>query len=63
VLSPAVREKLSREGPKQLALAIEVRRNGEASDDAPPCYNCGWIMVRRGACYCCDNCGATTGCG
>jgi len=63
VLSPAVREKLAREGPKQLAFAIEVRRNGEASDDAPPCYNCGWIMVRRGACYCCDNCGATTGCG
>ncbi len=64
VLSPAVREKLSREGPKQLALpVVEARANGHAHEDAPPCPACGWIMVRRGACYCCDNCGTTTGCG
>ena len=30
--------------------------------DAPPCSDCGAIMVRRGACYSCLNCGATSGC-
>jgi ribonucleoside-diphosphate reductase alpha chain len=32
-------------------------------EDAPPCTECGMIMVRAGACYRCDNCGATSGCG
>ncbi|MFN3690432.1 MAG: vitamin B12-dependent ribonucleotide reductase, partial [Fimbriimonadales bacterium] len=31
--------------------------------DAPPCPNCGMIMVRTGACYSCYNCGASFGCG
>jgi ribonucleoside-diphosphate reductase alpha chain len=30
--------------------------------DAPACQDCGVIMVRRGACYECVNCGATYGC-
>ncbi|MBN1335684.1 MAG: vitamin B12-dependent ribonucleotide reductase [Deltaproteobacteria bacterium] len=30
--------------------------------DAPPCHECGSIMVRSGACYKCTNCGATSGC-
>ncbi|MEE9187691.1 MAG: vitamin B12-dependent ribonucleotide reductase, partial [Bacteroidota bacterium] len=30
--------------------------------DAPPCHECGSIMVRAGNCYKCDNCGATSGC-
>ncbi|HEX7078300.1 MAG TPA: vitamin B12-dependent ribonucleotide reductase [Candidatus Eisenbacteria bacterium] len=30
--------------------------------DAPPCTECGSIMVRRGACYSCLNCGASSGC-
>ena len=30
--------------------------------DAPPCSDCGAIMIRRGACYSCLNCGATSGC-
>ncbi len=30
--------------------------------DAPPCHVCGTIMVRSGACYKCQNCGATSGC-
>jgi len=30
--------------------------------DAPPCTECGSIMVRRGACYLCLNCGASSGC-
>jgi ribonucleoside-diphosphate reductase alpha chain len=31
--------------------------------DAPPCHVCGSITRRAGACYACNNCGATTGCG
>jgi ribonucleoside-diphosphate reductase alpha chain len=30
--------------------------------DAPPCPDCGAIMVRSGACYKCMNCGAVSGC-
>ena len=30
--------------------------------DAPPCSECGHIMVRNGSCYRCYNCGATSGC-
>jgi ribonucleoside-diphosphate reductase alpha chain len=30
--------------------------------DAPPCSDCGCIMVRNGTCYKCMNCGATSGC-
>ncbi len=30
--------------------------------DAPPCMECGMIMVRNGSCYKCNNCGATSGC-
>ncbi len=33
-----------------------------AQADAPPCHECGEIMVRNGACYACVNCGATSGC-
>lgn len=31
--------------------------------DAPPCHNCGAIMVRNGACYRCPSCGESSGCG
>ncbi len=31
--------------------------------DAPPCYSCGTITVRAGACYACPSCGASNGCG
>jgi ribonucleoside-diphosphate reductase alpha chain len=31
-------------------------------EDAPPCPDCGSIMVRNAACYRCLNCGATSGC-
>ena len=30
--------------------------------DAPPCPDCGAIMIRSGACYKCMNCGTTSGC-
>ena len=33
-----------------------------AQSDAPPCPECGSIMVRNAACYKCLNCGSTSGC-
>jgi len=36
------------------------RANGH--DDAPACAICGWIMIRSGTCYRCENCGSTSGC-
>ena len=30
--------------------------------DAPPCHECGSIMIRSGSCYKCQNCGSTSGC-
>lgn len=30
--------------------------------DAPPCHECGTLMVRNGACHKCQNCGSTSGC-
>ncbi|MBI4364329.1 MAG: vitamin B12-dependent ribonucleotide reductase, partial [Candidatus Latescibacteria bacterium] len=40
----------------------EDDRSFVSQADAPPCTDCGAIMVRRGACYSCLNCGATSGC-
>jgi ribonucleoside-diphosphate reductase alpha chain len=34
----------------------------ELHADAPPCVQCGSIMVRNGACYKCLNCGVSWGC-
>ena len=33
------------------------------SSDAPPCMNCGSLMVQAGACYVCQTCGESSGCG
>ncbi len=49
----------SRNEPKLEAQEKEVYAN---QADAPPCMECGSIMVRNGACYKCVNCGATSGC-
>jgi ribonucleoside-diphosphate reductase alpha chain len=34
----------------------------QTQSDAPPCHECGSIMIRSGSCYKCLNCGATSGC-
>jgi ribonucleoside-diphosphate reductase alpha chain len=33
-----------------------------SQSDAPPCHECGSVMVRSGSCYKCTNCGSTSGC-
>ncbi|NNE09737.1 MAG: vitamin B12-dependent ribonucleotide reductase [Gemmatimonadetes bacterium] len=43
-------------------LRVEEKRIFQSQSDAPPCYNCGEIMVRNGACYKCLNCGSVHGC-
>jgi ribonucleoside-diphosphate reductase alpha chain len=42
------------------AMYKAPRANGHA--DAPACSQCGWIMIRSGTCYRCENCGSTSGC-
>jgi ribonucleoside-diphosphate reductase alpha chain len=48
------------ESPTAVVEAGVARLNGQA--DAPACANCGWIMMRSGTCYRCENCGSTSGC-
>jgi ribonucleoside-diphosphate reductase alpha chain len=46
-------------GERPAALPIAAYLSQE---DAPPCTDCGAIMVRNGSCYRCLNCGSTSGC-
>jgi ribonucleoside-diphosphate reductase alpha chain len=46
--------------------ASAVERNEkvvfQTQADAPPCHECGSIMIRSGSCYKCLQCGSTSGC-
>ena len=44
-------------GVRELNAAI-----AHFQSDAPPCQNCGTILVRSGACYRCPSCGESSGC-
>ena len=70
-----IREEAAEAGaPKKLvALPVQAPRGGAPvtsissitslyQQDAPPCPDCGAIMIRSGACYKCMNCGAVSGC-
>jgi ribonucleoside-diphosphate reductase alpha chain len=59
--------KLALVPPRASADAIEAKDGSMRQAfinqaDAPPCPDCGCIMVRNGTCYKCMNCGATSGC-
>ncbi len=41
---------------------VEEDRAFAVQSDAPPCPDCGMIMVRNAACYRCTNCGLSYGC-
>jgi ribonucleoside-diphosphate reductase alpha chain len=44
-------------------FAVEVKDRAWVQEtDAPPCHECGTLMVRNGACHKCPNCGSTSGC-
>ncbi len=67
-------EKRSEEAPKPLTIlnaaatkAASVLEKNEkvvfqTQADAPPCHECGSIMIRSGSCYKCLECGSTSGC-
>ncbi|MEX0800392.1 MAG: vitamin B12-dependent ribonucleotide reductase [Dehalococcoidia bacterium] len=65
VLSPAVKAKMmaAEYGTPPALAGNGASYNNSGQTDAPPCASCGWIMVRCGTCYRCDNCGTTSGCG
>ncbi|MBI3193270.1 MAG: vitamin B12-dependent ribonucleotide reductase, partial [Ignavibacteriae bacterium] len=52
----------NKEIPRLAALEKTEQQVYRTQADAPPCSDCGSIMVRNGACYKCLNCGATSGC-
>ncbi|HVA40984.1 MAG TPA: vitamin B12-dependent ribonucleotide reductase, partial [Candidatus Binataceae bacterium] len=63
--------KLALVAPVQASAVVADLGEGKGSSrrqafinqaDAPPCPDCGCIMVRNGACYKCMNCGTTSGC-
>ncbi len=44
-------------------IPVEVKDRAWVQEtDAPPCHECGTLMVRNGACHKCPNCGSTSGC-
>jgi ribonucleoside-diphosphate reductase alpha chain len=47
--------------PPQIAIEVKDRAWVQETD-APPCHECGTLMVRNGACHKCPNCGSTSGC-
>ncbi|MBI4227023.1 MAG: hypothetical protein HY600_01970, partial [Candidatus Omnitrophica bacterium] len=54
-------------GPKPSVQTVSVadvqeRQAFQGQVDAPPCPDCGAMMVRNGNCYKCFNCGSTSGC-
>jgi ribonucleoside-diphosphate reductase alpha chain len=44
------------------SIEAQEKRIYSAHADAPPCNECGEIMIRNGSCYACINCGSTSGC-
>ncbi len=45
------------------SISVEVKDRAWVQEtDAPPCHECGTLMVRNGACHKCPNCGSTSGC-
>ena len=58
---PKVRTEAS--GPRtSSALERSEKAVYQSQSDAPPCYECGSIMIRSGSCYKCLQCGSTSGC-
>jgi len=62
---PVLAEELEPKTEKGGAIPVEVGKSPSGyvrETDAPPCHECGTLMVRNGACHRCPNCGATSGC-
>ncbi|MDX2089203.1 MAG: vitamin B12-dependent ribonucleotide reductase [Kofleriaceae bacterium] len=60
-ISVELKAGMSAESPA--AIPVEVKDRAWVQEtDAPPCHECGTLMVRNGACHKCPNCGSTSGC-
>ena len=70
---PEETNKENNTGKKVISISAQALRGGAPvtsissvtslyQQDAPPCPDCGAIMIRSGACYKCMNCGAVSGC-
>jgi ribonucleoside-diphosphate reductase alpha chain len=66
--APATEEapeaKVKQESSQRVSSAVERNEKVvfQTQSDAPPCHECGSIMIRSGSCYKCLQCGATSGC-
>ncbi|MCK6601631.1 MAG: vitamin B12-dependent ribonucleotide reductase [Bacteroidetes bacterium] len=58
----AEREEITHVKEVHSHLEAEEKKIFKAQADAPPCTECGSIMIRSGSCYRCLNCGSTSGC-
>ena len=63
VSTPVKQERVKAEAASKIS-AIERNEKVvfESQSDAPPCHECGSIMIRSGSCYKCLQCGSTSGC-
>lgn len=65
-ISSATRSSLGQVKRRYSRGDVALERNEksvfEMQSDAPPCPECGSIMIRSGSCYKCMQCGATSGC-
>jgi ribonucleoside-diphosphate reductase alpha chain len=46
----------------QKVATKDMKFAAQTQEDAPPCHQCGAVMVRSGSCYKCLECGETSGC-
>jgi ribonucleoside-diphosphate reductase alpha chain len=49
-------------GTAPILTKPDEQRPNTPTPDAPACKDCGTLMYRSGACYCCPCCGSTSGC-
>ncbi|TMD56897.1 MAG: hypothetical protein E6I87_15050, partial [Chloroflexi bacterium] len=59
------KSKTNGHGNGHTAVAVPAslpERRYNSTPDAPPCANCGFLMIRNGTCHKCENCGSTSGC-
>ncbi|HEU5059568.1 MAG TPA: vitamin B12-dependent ribonucleotide reductase [Kofleriaceae bacterium] len=63
IVQPGVPPVVARPVVSAVPAPVVLDKRGFVSEtDAPPCHECGTLMVRNGACHKCPNCGATSGC-
>ena len=63
-VTQASQPKVRLQDPSRSSSSVERNEKVvfQTQSDAPPCHECGSIMIRSGSCYKCLQCGATSGC-